>query len=74
MTNMQNPPPSKQSFRARGERHGCARLTGEQVRAIRRDRAAHDTPFDILAERFCVSAATIGRVLRRETWVAPEYE
>ena len=29
---------------------------------------------DVLAERFGVSAATIGRILRRETWVAPEYE
>ena len=65
---------AKPSFRARGERHGNARLKAEQVRAIRRDRAAHNTAFHVLAERFGVSVSTVGRVLRRETWVAPEYE
>ncbi len=65
---------SKPSFRARGERHGNARLTAEQVRAIRRDRAAHDTAFHILAERFGISVSTVGRILRRETWAEPEYE
>ncbi len=65
---------SKPSFRARGERHGNARLTAEQVRAIRQDRAAHDTPFRELAERYSVAVGTIGRILRRESWVAPEYE
>ena len=64
----------KRSFRARGERHGNARLTAEQVRAIRRDRAAHDTAFHVLAERYGISVSTVGRVLRRETWAAPEYE
>ena len=65
---------AKLSFRARGERHGNARLTAEQVRAIRRDRDAHDTAFRVLAERFGVSVSTVGRILRRETWAAPEYE
>ena len=65
---------AKPSFRARGERHGNAKLTAEQVRAIRRDRAAHDTAFRVLAERFNVSVSTVGRVLRREIWAAPEYE
>jgi hypothetical protein len=74
MTTTQIPPETKPSFRARGERHGNAKLTGEQVRAIRQDRAAHDTPFQILAERYGVSVSTVGRVLRHETWVAPEFE
>ena len=64
----------KPSFRARGERHGNARLTAEQVRAIRQDRAAHDTAFRVLAERYGISVSTVGRVLRREVWAAPEYE
>ncbi len=62
------------SFRARGERHGNARLTAQQVRAIRRDRDAHDTAFSVLAERYGISVSTVGRVLRRETWAEPEYE
>ena len=65
---------AKPSFRARGERHGNARLTAQQVRAIRRDRAAHDTAFRVLAERYGISVSTVGRILRRETWAAPEYE
>ncbi len=65
---------AKPSFRARGERHGNARLTAQQVRAIRQERAAHDTAFHVLAERFGISVSTVGRVLRRETWAAPEYE
>ncbi len=65
---------AKPSFRAQGERHGNARLTAQQVRAIRRDRAAHDTAFRVLAERYGISVSTVGRVLRREIWAAPEYE
>ena len=34
----------KRSFRARGERHGNAKLTAQQVRAIRRDRATTTPP------------------------------
>ena len=64
----------KPSFRARGERHGNARLTAQQVRSIRRERKAHDTPFRELAERYGVSVSTVGRILRRETWAVPEYE
>ena len=64
MPDRQTPLTTKPSFRARGERHGLARLTAEQVRAIRRDRAAHDTPFRVLAERYAISIATIGRMKR----------
>jgi len=74
MTTIQISSENKPSFRARGERHGNARLTAEQVRAIRRDRAAHDTAFSVLAARYGISISTVGRVLRRETWAAPEYE
>jgi predicted DNA binding protein len=74
MTTIQIPSEHKPSFRARGERHGNAKLTAQQVRAIRRDRAAHDTAFCVLADRFGISISTVGRVLRRETWAAPEYE
>ena len=74
MTTTQIPSEHKPSFRAQGERHGNARLTAQQVRAIRRDRAAHDTAFSVLAERYGISVSTVGRVLRRETWAAPEYE
>ena len=57
---------AKPSFRARGERHGNARLTAQQVRAIRRDRAAHDTAFSVLAERYGVSVSTVGRAASRD--------
>ncbi len=68
MTTTQN----QETFRARGERHGNAKLTADQVRAIRRERAAKKTPFRLLAERFGVSVSTIGQILRRESWTARE--
>ena len=74
MTDRTTPPPRKPSFRAKGERHGCSKLTAEQVRAIRRERAAHQIPFHVLAERYGTTAGNVGRILRRETWAAPEYE
>lgn len=74
MTDRTTTAATPRDFRARGERHGGSKLTAEQVRAIRREREAHQTPFHVLAKRYGVTAGNIGRVLRRETWAAPEYE
>lgn len=51
----------------RGERHGHARLTTEQVLAIRR-KASEGKPYQKLAEDFDVSPATIWSIRTRKTW------
>lgn len=50
-----------------GERHGMARLTGDQVRAIRA-RVAAGEPHAPLAAEFRVSSTTISDVARRRSW------
>lgn len=52
---------------AQGERIGNARLTTEQVRAIRR-RAATGEPNTSLAREFDTDPTNIGRIVRRERW------
>jgi len=52
-----------------GERNAMARLTWSQVVAIR-ERAAAGCKQIALAREFDVSAMTISRVVRRETWTA----
>lgn len=47
-----------------GERHGCARLTEEQVLEIRASRSTEGR----LAMQYNVSCPTIGRIRRYETW------
>jgi hypothetical protein len=50
---------------AHGERHGWARLTEEDVRAIRRKSGARQLD---LARLYGVSRSTVSSVLRGETW------
>lgn len=52
------------SERARGEENGEAKLTEEQVYAIR----AATGSYEAIAERFDVSKALIGRIRRGEIW------
>lgn len=53
---------------AYGEGHGRARLTENDVRAIRRANITIPGTMDRLAQRLGVSPVTIGKVHRRETW------
>lgn len=51
----------------RGETHGCAILTEELVRMIRRERAAGTNGADV-ARRIGVSTSIVSSVFRRRTW------
>lgn len=51
----------------RGEAHGCARLTEDDVRAIRARRASGETQKSI-AESFGVDPSTVGLIVRRQHW------
>ena len=62
---MTNPPAD---LRARGSRHGGAKLTEDAVREIRRCYFEKGHTFDALAEAFDVSPQTIGLVVHRKTW------
>lgn len=53
--------------RARGEDHGGARLTEQQVRTIRSRREAGELT-RVLAAEFGVDRRQIGRIARRERW------
>lgn len=48
----------------KGERHPSARLSEEQVRAIRKMRGSHRK----IGLQFGVSAAAVGKIKRRESW------
>lgn len=52
----------------RGENHGFARLTIEQVREIRRVYAAGGITAKILGKQYGVSISAIYSVVKRETW------
>ena len=52
---------------ARGERHGSAKLSEEEVRAIRALHAEGRTAAAI-ADQYGLSASTIGAIVRREGW------
>lgn len=54
----------------RGEKHANARLTAEQVEAIRKARDEGERRREVAA-RFGVSYGTIGNIWRGETWRAP---
>ena len=51
-------------FRARGVRHGMAKLCDDQIRAIRESDETHSK----LAKRYEVHFTTISLVRQRETW------
>jgi len=55
-------------FRARGSRHGGAKLTEDAVREIRRRYFEQGHTFEALARAFLVSPQTIGLVVHRKTW------
>ncbi len=61
---MSKPP---EDLRARGERHGSAKLCESDVKEIRRRFEAGET-FRALADAFDVSESCIGLVLHRRTW------
>jgi DNA-binding Lrp family transcriptional regulator len=46
-----------------------AKLTEEQVEAIRAEREGAKTPLRDLAEKYGVHRKTIGRIVRRASWV-----
>lgn len=52
--------------RARGERHGIAKLTDEQAEAIRRRYAAGEAPITRLAPEYGVSTTQIWRIVTGE--------
>lgn len=52
----------------RGEHHYSARLTSNQVLFIREEYARGKTTHRRLGTRFNVDHATIGNIIRRETW------
>ena len=53
---------------ARGERHGRAKLTEEDLPEIRRQVAAGSSQRKV-AKKFNIAQITVSRVVRRETWV-----
>jgi hypothetical protein len=59
---------SPTDLRARGSRHGGAKLTEDAVREIRRRYFEKGHTFEALAEAFGVSPQTIGLAVHRRTW------
>jgi hypothetical protein len=59
-------------LRARGSRHGGAKLTEDAVREIRRRYFEEQFTFEALAEAFSVSPQTIGLAIHRKTWAHVE--
>lgn len=51
----------------RGEAHHCAKLTEDQVRAMRADRERGDT-LSVLVVRYGVSKPVVSKICRREIW------
>ena len=64
------PPPT--DLRARGSRHGSAKLSDDAVREIRRRYMDDHDTFAVLADAFGVSQSCIGLVLHGETWAHVE--
>jgi hypothetical protein len=54
--------------RARGERHGCAKLTELQVLRIREQYAAGNVTQRQIASEYGVDRTTIGLIVRRQHW------
>ena len=51
-----------------GERHPNAKLTDDQVRAMREEYAAGEKNYNDIAVDYGVSAVTVGLIIRRQTW------
>lgn len=62
---MSKPP---EDLRARGERHGAAKLTEKDVREIRRRYAAGGETFASLSDAFRVSPQTISGIVHLRSW------
>jgi len=62
---MTNPPAD---FRARGSRHGAAKLTEADVREIRRRYATGGETFAVLADAFSVSPQTVSGIVHMRSW------
>jgi len=62
---MTNPP---ENFRARGSRHGAAKLTEADVREIRRRYATGRETFAVLASAFSVSPQSVSGVVHMRSW------
>ena len=62
---MTNPPAD---FRARGSRHGAAKLTEADVREIRRRYAKGRETFAALGHAFSVSPQTVSGIVHRRSW------
>lgn len=66
---LQNVTPARRAvWQPRGERHGSARLTPDQVRAIRTRHALGGVSYRALGRDYGVSTATITEIVRREIW------
>jgi hypothetical protein len=50
----------------RGEQHGSAKLTAEEVRMIRELAPFHDREF--MAEQFCISLQQLSNIIHRRQW------
>lgn len=59
---------TKPERRRRGETHGCAKLTGDQVVEIRRRHASGSATITDLSQEFGVSVSTASAIVRRVTW------
>lgn len=55
--------------RAKGDNHGKAKLTSDNVREIRSLYASGGFTYAMLGARFGVNETVIGTIIRRETWV-----
>jgi len=58
---------SRPGLLSRGENHGRAKLTVEQVRALRQERAA-GVSLHVLAQRFGVDKSVVSRIALRRLW------
>ena len=56
----------------RGERHGCAKLTENDVRAIRAEYAVGGTQQRALAGKYGISRTTVREIVNRHTWAHVE--
>ena len=62
---MTNPPAD---FRARGSRHGAAKLIEADVREIRRRYATGRETFAALADAYEISPQTVSGIVHRRSW------
>jgi hypothetical protein len=65
LDNMRDKVAKGRQARLKGEAHGRARVTAEQVKAIRRRGTENQ---DALAAEFGISQASVHRIIHRKTW------